>query len=148
MNILRTVFAAGFRPFFASCALYAIVFMAAWIGVFTFGWTMAGSQPNNWHAHEMIHGVVAAAIAGFLLTAVPKWTATRPVHGGPLVTLWLLWLAGRIGSDRRKLSVCSIMRPLVSLTVAGLTWITAFALFALLFFSKMMRPHADGQPGQ
>ena len=97
MQIFRTLFAAGFRPFFASCALYAIVLMAAWIGVFTFGWTMAGSQPNNWHAHEMIHGVVAAAIAGFLLTAVPKWTGTRPVHGGALVALWLLWLAGRVG---------------------------------------------------
>ena len=45
----------------------------------------------------MIHGVVAAAIAGFLLTAIPKWTGTRPVHGGPLVALWLLWLAGRVG---------------------------------------------------
>jgi len=97
VSIYKTVFAAGFRPFFASCALYAIVLMTAWIGVFMFGWSMAGSQPNNWHAHEMIHGVVAAAIAGFLLTAVPKWTGTPPVHGGALVLLWLLWVAGRIG---------------------------------------------------
>ncbi|HKL52750.1 MAG TPA: NnrS family protein, partial [Wenzhouxiangellaceae bacterium] len=97
MKIYKTVFAAGFRPFFSSCALYAIVLMIAWIGVFTFGWTMAGSQPNNWHAHEMIHGVVAAAIAGFLLTAVPKWTGTRQLHGTFLLLLWLLWLAGRLG---------------------------------------------------
>ncbi|MCA1779370.1 MAG: NnrS family protein [Xanthomonadaceae bacterium] len=96
MQIFRTVFAAGFRPFFSACALYAIVLMTAWIGVFTFGWSMAGSQPNNWHAHEMIHGVVVAAIAGFLLTAVPKWTGTRPVAGAPLALLWLLWLAGRV----------------------------------------------------
>lgn len=97
MKIFRTVFAAGFRPFFTSCALYAVVLMIGWIGVFTFGWSVAGSQPNNWHAHEMIHGVVAAAIAGFLLTAVPKWTGTRSVGGGGLLALWLLWLAGRIG---------------------------------------------------
>lgn len=97
MNVFRTMFAAGFRPFFTSCALYAVVLMTAWIGVFTFGWTMAGSRPIDWHAHEMIHGVVVAAIAGFLLTAVPKWTGTRPVHGTGLLILWLLWLAGRIG---------------------------------------------------
>ncbi|MGM0658318.1 MAG: NnrS family protein [Pseudomonadota bacterium] len=97
MNIFAIVFAAGFRPFFTSCALYAIVLMTGWIGVFMFGWDMAGSQPNNWHAHEMIHGVVVAAIAGFLLTAVPKWTGTRPVEGMALLVLWLLWLAGRIG---------------------------------------------------
>lgn len=97
MAFLQTLFAAGFRPFFASCALYAIVLMTAWIGVFTFGWGMAGSQPANWHAHEMVHGVVAAAIAGFLLTAVPKWTGTRTVQGGTLMLLWLLWLAGRVG---------------------------------------------------
>jgi len=97
MNAFRTIFAAGFRPFFTACAAYAIVLIAAWVGVFTFGWTMAGSQPGNWHAHEMIHGVVGAAIAGFLLTAVPKWTGTRPVAGAGLLVLWLLWLAGRIG---------------------------------------------------
>ena len=97
MNLFRILFAAGFRPFFASCALYAMVLMTAWIGVFTFGWTMAGSQPNNWHAHEMIHGVVAAAISGFLLTAVPRWTGTRSLEGAGLLGLWLLWLAGRIG---------------------------------------------------
>lgn len=96
MNVFRTVFTAGFRPFFTSCALYAIVLMIGWIGVFTFGWGIAGVQPVNWHAHEMIHGVVAAAIAGFLLTAVPKWTGTRPVDGAGLLMLWLLWAAGRI----------------------------------------------------
>jgi len=97
VSIYKTVFAAGFRPFFASCALYAVVVMAAWIGVFVSGWRVAGSQPGNWHAHEMIHGVAAAAIAGFLLTAVPKWTATRAVDGVALLALWLLWLTGRIG---------------------------------------------------
>lgn len=97
MTILKTLFAAGFRPFFGACAPYAIALMTAWIGVFLFGWNMAGSQPSNWHAHEMIHGVVAAAIAGFLLTAVPKWTGTRPVAGAALALLWLLWLAGRVG---------------------------------------------------
>lgn len=97
MQLYRTVFTAAFRPFFASCALYAIVLMIAWMGVFILGWSMAGAQPSHWHAHEMIYGVVAAAIAGFLLTAVPKWTGTRALDGAGLLALWLLWLAGRVG---------------------------------------------------
>ena len=91
------VFSYGFRAFFASCALYAIVLMAGWIGVFTLGWPIAGSRPVAWHAHEMIYGMTVAAIAGFLLTAVPNWTKTERVHGSGLATLWLAWAAARLG---------------------------------------------------
>ena len=35
----------------------------------------------------------------------------------------------------------------VSLTVAGLTWIAAFAIFGLLFFPKLLQPRVDGLPG-
>ena len=91
-----TLFQYGFRIFFASCALYAVIVMVGWIGVFLFGWGIAGAQPLQWHAHEMIYGVTAAAIAGFLLTAVPNWTGTERVHGRELAGLWLLWLVGRI----------------------------------------------------
>ncbi|MGK7296030.1 MAG: NnrS family protein, partial [Candidatus Wenzhouxiangella sp. M2_3B_020] len=76
--------------------VYAVIVMIGWIGVFLSGWGMAGVQPLQWHAHEMIYGVTAAAIAGFLLTAVPNWTGTERVHGKALAGLWLLWLAGRI----------------------------------------------------
>ncbi|MBM3578136.1 MAG: NnrS family protein [Alphaproteobacteria bacterium] len=44
----------------------------------------------------MIFGFGAAAVAGFLLTAVPNWTGRPPIHGLPLASLALLWLAGRI----------------------------------------------------
>jgi uncharacterized protein involved in response to NO len=49
-----------------------------------------------WHGHEMIFGVVAAAIAGFLLTAVPVWTGRPALAGGPLAALFGLWAAGRV----------------------------------------------------
>lgn len=97
MKPVEIAFACGFRVFFASCALYAIALMAAWIGVFAFDWSIAGVRPVAWHAHEMIYGMTAAAIAGFLLTAVPNWTRTGPVHGAALAALWLLWAAGRAG---------------------------------------------------
>ena len=58
MRVFKVTFAAGFRPFFGSYALYAIVMMIGWMGQFTVGWDVAGSQPGNWHAHEMIHGAL------------------------------------------------------------------------------------------
>jgi uncharacterized protein involved in response to NO len=44
----------------------------------------------------MLFGFVTAAIAGFLLTAIPNWTGRRPVSGAPLALLAGLWLLGRV----------------------------------------------------
>jgi uncharacterized protein involved in response to NO len=52
--------------------------------------------PPWWHGHEMLFGVVAAAIAGFLLTAVPVWTGRPALAGLPLMALAALWAAGRL----------------------------------------------------
>ena len=52
--------------------------------------------PHLWHGHEMLFGFIGAAIAGFLLTAVPSWTGSRGFAGAPLVLASALWLAGRI----------------------------------------------------
>jgi uncharacterized protein involved in response to NO len=43
----------------------------------------------------MLFGFVGAAVAGFLLTAVPSWTGQRGWGGWPLVALATLWVAGR-----------------------------------------------------
>jgi len=48
-----------------------------------------------WHAHEMLFGFVAAAVAGFLLTAIPNWTGRMPLQGRPLLALAGLWIVGR-----------------------------------------------------
>ena len=53
-------------------------------------------DPLSWHIHEMLFGFVMAAVAGFLLTAIPNWTLRLPVSGGPLALLAGLWLLGRI----------------------------------------------------
>lgn len=37
-----------------------------------------------------------AAVAGFLLTAIPNWTGRLPLRGAPLGALAALWLAGRL----------------------------------------------------
>ena len=44
----------------------------------------------------MLFGFAGAAIAGFLLTAVPSWTGSRGFSGAPLIALIALWLVGRI----------------------------------------------------
>ncbi len=49
----------------------------------------------SWHFHEMMFGTVAAAVTGFLLTAVPNWTGRLPLRGRPLLLLVILWLFGR-----------------------------------------------------
>ncbi|MDJ0748132.1 MAG: NnrS family protein [Woeseiaceae bacterium] len=91
------VFAYGFRPFFLLAGLYAAGSMAAWIWLFPSGAKPIAALPAPlWHGHEMVFGFVAAAIAGFLLTAVPSWTGQRGFAGRSLVLLTVLWLVGRV----------------------------------------------------
>jgi uncharacterized protein involved in response to NO len=90
-------FAYGFRPFFLLAGLYAVVSIAAWIWVWRTGsWPLQQLPPQYWHGHEMIFGFIAAAMAGFLLTAVPSWTGSRGFEGTQLIVLTVLWVAGRI----------------------------------------------------
>jgi uncharacterized protein involved in response to NO len=93
----RPLLSYGFRPFFLLAALSAIATVAVLFGGFVLGaWPAEALPLGRWHGHEMLFGFVAAAIAGFLLTAVPTWTNASPVTGAPLVGLALLWLVGRI----------------------------------------------------
>lgn len=99
---LEALFSYGFRPFFLGAAVYAVLAMAMWIAwIWTQepAWTALRGTPFAWHAHEMVFGFAAAAVAGFLLTAVPNWTGALPLSGRPLVTLFAVWLAGRIAMN-------------------------------------------------
>ena len=87
----------GFRPFFLATGLWSAIALAVWIVMFTTGTTVPSRfDPLAWHIHEMLFGFVMAAIAGFLLTAIPNWTGRLPVSGSPLALLAGLWLLGRI----------------------------------------------------
>jgi uncharacterized protein involved in response to NO len=87
----------GFRPFFLGAGAFAAVAMTIWVGALSQGWPVGGDYgPIYWHAHEMLFGYAAAAMTGFLLTAIPNWTGRLPVSGRPLLALFLLWLAGRL----------------------------------------------------
>jgi len=87
----------GFRPFFLGAGLYAIAAMALWIGALAAGWEVGGEYGAlNWHAHEMLFGYTSAALAGYMLTAIPNWTGRLPVSGPQLLGLVSLWVAGRV----------------------------------------------------
>ena len=91
------LFSYGFRPFFLFSGVYAALAIAVWTLWLDGAATMpAGFPPVAWHAHELLFGYAIAAVAGFLLTAVPNWTGRLPVVGLPLLALFGLWALGRL----------------------------------------------------
>ena len=94
---MPTFLTQGFRPFFLAAGLWSVAALAIWIVMFVTGIAAPSRfDPLSWHIHEMLFGFVMAAIAGFLLTAIPNWTQRHPVSGSPLALLAGLWLLGRI----------------------------------------------------
>jgi len=91
------LFAYGFRPHFLLAGLAALLLIPAWAVDFVFGIPLSTDWPPTlWHAHEMLFGFIASAVAGFLLTAVPSWTGQKGFAGRPLMLLTALWLAARL----------------------------------------------------
>lgn len=76
--------------------LYALIGPTLWVLNWT-GQLSLTATPYPWlHGHDMIMGLMSAAIGGFLLTAVANWTSTPPVQGTALAWLCLFWFSGRL----------------------------------------------------
>jgi uncharacterized protein involved in response to NO len=90
------VFQYAFRICFLTAAIWAVAAMPLWLCAYS-GWIVISPAYGamNWHAHEMVFGYAAMVICGFLFTAIPNWTGRPPLRGWTLVTLVLLWAAGR-----------------------------------------------------
>jgi uncharacterized protein involved in response to NO len=86
------ILSAGHRPFFLAAGIWAATGIALWVAA------LAGVVPlsPSWHGHEMLFGFAVAAIAGFLMAAVPKWTNGETILGTRLTLLLALWLIGRV----------------------------------------------------
>ena len=122
--------ASPFRLFFLAAALAALLPVTGWLLLYL-GVPVTAVTPQ-WHAHELLFGMVPAAAAGFLLTAVANWTNSQALHGKGLLLLFLLWLAGRVlllldglgglpGSDSLQILVLAIdlaFLPMLLLLVA------------------------------
>lgn len=135
---LSAFFAYGFRPFFWSAGSYAFVAIIAWMVIYTTGALPLPNLPASlWHAHEMVYGFIGAAIAGFLLTAVPSWTGVRGFAGTPLVMLAAVWLAGRVAL------AASAMLPWAVVAVCELAF---FPTLACLLAPPLLRARNRNTP--
>jgi uncharacterized protein involved in response to NO len=86
------VLSYAFRPMFLAASAWAIVAIALWFPFFLGHMQLPTRfDPLSWHVHEMLFGFVMAAVAGFLLTAIPNWTGRLPVRGRPLALLVGFW---------------------------------------------------------
>lgn len=95
--MLSHFFSAGFRPMFLLGAIWSALCVLLWIAIVS--GSLAFDHPwvaLDWHVHEMVFGYGSAALAGFLLTAIPNWTGREAVNGSALALLTGLWVAGRI----------------------------------------------------
>jgi uncharacterized protein involved in response to NO len=94
----RAVFSYAFRPLFALLALYGLLVIPYWVLAWSGHIALPSitKNPALWHGHEMLFGFTAAAIAGFLLTAVANWTQRPPIAGLPLLLLCGFWLLARL----------------------------------------------------
>lgn len=79
-----------FRPFFILAVIDSIAAVAVWtLPPSAAALGLASAPLAGWHGRELLFGVFPAVISGFLLTALPRWTGTRP-H--PRLHIWLAWL--------------------------------------------------------
>jgi uncharacterized protein involved in response to NO len=116
-------FAYGFRPFFTAAIAYAALSVVAWLWIRSAGvLPLQALPPQLWHGHELLFGFIGAAIAGFLLTAVPSWTGERGFAGARLVVLVTCWLVGRIA-----FALASFLPPTL-IAIAELSFLPALVL--------------------
>ena len=98
MTLKPTILQHSFRPFFMAAGIWAMLAVPFWLMNYAGVLVLPdGFDGLLWHRHEMLFGFAGAAIAGFILTAIPNWTGRLPVSGWRLGLLVSFWLAGRLG---------------------------------------------------
>lgn len=126
MSLHRVLGDEGFRLFFPLAALHLALWPVLWTTVHGGDLPLARAMPAGlWHAQEMLIGGFGAALLGFITTAVPEWTDTRPVRHTRLFVLAGLWggarIAGLLGADA--------LTPVAALLDAA--WLTALLVHLL-----------------
>lgn len=88
----------SFRPLFLAVLASALLGVALWLGFLGHGLALpaVAGGPLVWHGHELLFGFGLAAVAGFVLTAVPEFTATAAFGRRVGLLFLLLWLAARL----------------------------------------------------
>ena len=110
----------GFRPFYLSAAVFAVIAIPVWMMVFLGQWAWTPPiSPVLWHGHEMLFGFATAVIIGFLLTAAKAWTGLQTPRGPQLGALALLWLAARFAAVSAPYPIYALLDTLLLPIVAG-----------------------------
>ncbi len=114
----------GFRPFFFGAGTWAVIAIALWLCELGGAIHLPSAfEAVAWHRHEMLFGFVGAAVAGFLLTAIPNWTGRLPIAGMPLLSLFGMWAFARLAV---------LFSSLISLWPAAILDVGLFVSLALL----------------
>ena len=109
--------------------IYAATSIFAWVLSLAGLWQLPLSwPPAAWHAHEMVFGFCGAAVAGFLLTAVPSWTNSKAVSGPLLGLLVLSWFVGRAAMWGSAWLPGALVLVLDSLHLPLLAWVVLTAI--------------------
>ncbi len=136
------VLCCGFRPFFLGAALWAALAMALWMAMLG-GLLPLGQAPltgTAWHAHEMVWGFGMAAVAGFLLTAVPEFTATPEFARRDTALLFGLWLGARLLGLANLATTSTLLTALVAALNLALAGVLAWRSLPRLL-RQAERPH-------
>jgi uncharacterized protein involved in response to NO len=112
-----------FRIFFVFAAADAIAAVALWLPKllgFTAG-NVAGVPLIVWHRDEILFGMMPAVLAGFVLTALPRWTRGAPVTPVQVILLAGLWLAGRVAHavPAESFAAARVLAPAIAFVFAG-----------------------------
>ena len=130
----------GLRPFFSAATAAALLAIGPWLAWLT--WPALPLLPTGplpvtqWHALLLLGGMGLAAVAGFMLTAVPEFTASAGIEPRALRALAALWLPGFAGDA---------LGQRWSLALAALAWLAFVARLAMLVLPRVwaqpQRPH-------
>ncbi len=97
-----------FRPFFVLAACDAILGAVL---------AMPGASVGASHQTLLLFGTIPAMLAGFLLTALPRWTGCRPVSSATTTGFVVLWLAMRVS--------------IFTVGASAASWLSSSFIFAL-----------------
>jgi uncharacterized protein involved in response to NO len=115
--------------FFFPLGLVSLIFgVLLWVPLL---WT-AESYPIHLHRYLVLNGFAASFIAGFLMTAIPRFSQTAPAHSFEVFIFFLLQLIGlplAIQEQERMLYYLSSLQPML-----------------LLFFILRRFPHRKQNP--
>lgn len=123
------LFSHGFRPFFLGAGVLGAVSVPLWLAVYSGRIALPGQGVSlAWHMHEMLFGYLGAAMAGFLLTAIPNWAGRQPIIGAGLAGLFVLWLLGRVAIfSPIEGMACDVFTILFPIALTMVVWQQIFA---------------------